>query len=90
MKKNNIVCGASHSVVSLSDGTIRCWGNNNENQCDPVHQTFTDVIQVACGEYHSVALLSNGTVRCWGSNTCDQCNPVYLIFTDVMQVTCSA
>ena len=54
------------------------------NQCDPVHLTFTDVIQVACGYAHSVALTSNGAVRCWGNNSENQCDPVHLTFTDVM------
>ncbi len=70
MQKQNatVVCGMDHSVVLLTNGTVRCWGDNTIDQCDSVHLTFTDVIKIACGQDHSVALLSNGTVRCWGYN----------------------
>jgi len=78
-----IACGESHLVALLSNGNVRCWGDNDVNQCDSVHLTFTDVIQVACGLNHSVALLSNGTVRCWGNNEYNQCDPVHLTFKDV-------
>ena len=67
-KIHTVVCGVHHTVALLNNGTVQCWGSNNENQCDPVHLTFTDVIQIACGSKHSVVLLSNGTVRCWGDN----------------------
>ena len=59
-------------------------GHNEHNQCDPIHHTFTGVVQVACGYFHSVALLSNGTVRCWGNNQWNQCDPVHLTLTNVM------
>ena len=85
-----VACGAHHTVALLANNTIRCWGNNNWNQCDPVHLTFTDVIQVVCGSKHSVVLLSNGTIRCWGDNSRNQCDPVHCTFTNVMMPTCSA
>ena len=77
-------CGKFHSVVLLINGTIRCWGNNQWNQCDPLCITFKDVIQVTCSNKHSVALLSNGTVRCWGNNDKNQCDPVHCTITNVM------
>ena len=84
-KTHTVVCGfGQHSVALISNGTVQCWGYNNRNQCDPLHSTFTDVIQVACGYAHSVALTSNGAVRCWGNNSENQCDPVHLTFTDVM------
>ena len=88
-KNNTISCGVDHSVVLLSDGNIRCWGDNAANQCDPMHITFTDVVQVACGWFHSVALLTNGTVRCWGDNRWNQCDPIHLTFTNVMMPPCN-
>ena len=72
----------------MSDNTIRCWGKTSENQCDPLHRTFTNAIQVACGYSYSVVLLSDGTVRCWGDNSENQCDPVHLTFTNV-QLPCS-
>ena len=87
-KTHTVVCYLYHSVALLSNGTVRCWGDNKGKQCDPVHYTFTDVIQVACGSNHSVALLSNGTVRCWGDNSNNQCDPVHVQITDV-QMPCN-
>ena len=47
-KTHTVVCGfGQHSVALISNGTVQCWGYNNRNQCDPLHSTFTDVIQVA-------------------------------------------
>ena len=86
---STIACGLDHSVVLLSDGTVRCWCNNKYNQCNPLHSTFTNVVHVACGSYHSVALFSNGTIQCWGNNYHNQCDPVHLTFTDVM-IPCNA
>jgi len=89
-KTHTIVCGHTHSVALNSNKTIKCWGNNRFNQCDPVHLTFTNVIQVACGKNHSVALLSNGTVRCWGANTWNQCALLHRFLIDVIQVACGS
>ena len=88
-RNSSIVCGRLHSVALLSNGTVRCWGDNRHNQCDPIHLTFTDVIQVACGHSHSIVLLTNGTIRCWGDNTWKQCDPVHLTLTDVMMPSCN-
>ena len=65
-KIHTIVCGDSHTVALTSNNTVKCWGDNLYNQCDPVHLTFTNAIQVVCGHSHSVVLFSNGTVQCWG------------------------
>jgi len=68
IKKHTISCGRSHSVALLFGGTVRCWGDNTYNQCDPVHLSFKNVTQVDCGNFHSVALFDNGTIQCWGNN----------------------
>ena len=87
-KTHTIVCGSRHSVALTNNNTVQCWGSNKANQCDPLHRTLTDVIQVACGSMHSVALLSNGTVRCWGSNYQNQCDPVHVQITNI-QIPCN-
>jgi len=63
-KVHAIACGVNHSVALLYNKTVQCWGNDDHNQCDPLHKSFTDVVQVVCGSYHSVVLLSNNTIRC--------------------------
>lgn len=64
------------SCAQLSDGTLRCWGENFYGQLGngvvysqeftPVQSLGYPVQQVALGEYHSCALLFDGSVQCWG------------------------
>ncbi|MBI2060125.1 MAG: hypothetical protein HYT87_10170 [Nitrospirae bacterium] len=68
----------SHTCSLLSDGTVKCWGSNWQNQLGdgtaadrstPVAvSTLTNAVAVTGGEYHTCSLLSNGTVKCWGPN----------------------
>jgi len=73
-----VACGAYlHSVVLLSDGTVRTFGRNNNgqlgvnditNRSTPV-QVFgisSSATAVAGGRYHTAVLLSNGTVMTFG------------------------
>jgi hypothetical protein len=65
-------------------GIVRCWGRNNEGQCN-VPADLVDVIQISGGYVHTIALRAGGTVRCWGDNSQGQCNtPADL--SDVVQV----
>ena len=52
-QKNMIACGRCHSVALLHDGTVRCWGDNKWDQCDPIHRAITNV-QLPCD--HTVLL----------------------------------
>ena len=63
--KKSIACGWYHSVALKDNGTIECWGNNEENKCNCVYKTFTGVISIACGTKHLVSLKSDGTIECW-------------------------
>ena len=31
----SVAAGSFHTVVVLSDGSIRCWGHNSSGQCTP-------------------------------------------------------
>jgi len=66
-----------HVCARVSDGTARCWGENDVGQLGngsvspmstlPVTVAgLTNVAAVATGGYHSCALLGDHTVRCWG------------------------
>ncbi len=88
-----IVAGSESSHVNddftcarLSDGSLKCWGNNIEGQLGL--GDFGDRIevgsmlpfvnlgagrtaaQIALGLANSCALLDDGSVKCWGRNTC--------------------
>ncbi|MCX5742891.1 MAG: Ig-like domain-containing protein, partial [Proteobacteria bacterium] len=72
------------SCELLSEGTVRCWGNNSNGQLGNNSTTtslipvavmgLTDVTQVSAGgtdastTRFACALKSNGTVWCWGNN----------------------
>ena len=67
-----------HTLVLLSDGTLRAFGMNSRGQLGagtggfysgtPVAvREITNAIDIAVGDAHSVALLADGTIRIWGA-----------------------
>jgi hypothetical protein len=72
--------GQYHTAAIKTDGTLWCWGKNDDGQLGdntqvqkntPV-QTFlggSNWKQVAGGFYHTVAIRTNGTLWGWGRNT---------------------
>ena len=80
----SISCGRSHSLILLSDGSVKATGLNTNGQLGtgnttPTQQTsFTTVYTpgtginctaVSCGASHSLILLSDGSVKSTGSNS---------------------
>jgi len=80
----NVAHSGYHGCANLTNGQVRCWGENDtaqlgNNTLDP-HDTpvvtlrngatgpLTNVQQVGVGTEFSCALLTNGQVRCWGAN----------------------
>jgi alpha-tubulin suppressor-like RCC1 family protein len=67
-----------HSLVLLSDGTIRAWGGNGFSQLGdgtitsrstPIQVPgITNAIAISAGEYYSLVLLADGTLLSWGNN----------------------
>jgi alpha-tubulin suppressor-like RCC1 family protein len=79
LRIKQIACGASHSLVLLSDGSVWATGNNTYGQLGDGTTTDkttwtsvlaggSDVIQVDAGSYHSLALKSDGSVWATGYN----------------------
>lgn len=80
-----IAIGSEHSCAGLTDGIVKCWGDNETGQLGnttptprfiPVAVTgLSNAATVAAGGQifrhggHSCALLTDGTVRCWGTNS---------------------
>ncbi len=78
-----IATGNFHACALLADGTVRCWGNNQNGRLgdgtttgsvNPVQvlesgsTPLGGVTQIAAGGSHTCALLDDETVRCWGNN----------------------
>jgi len=83
-----ISVGYLFSCVLLTNGQVKCWGNNTHGQLGQGHANdIYDVgdalfsielgaertaTQLANGDDHSCALLDNSTVKCWGNNDLGQ------------------
>ena len=79
-----IAIADAHSCALHQDGTITCWGNNEQGQLGngtqdedgslvPVRvEGITDATAISAGRYHSCALHQNGTITCWGHNNWGQ------------------
>ena len=80
----NIACGAFHTVVLFSDGSVYACGLNNYGQLgignyneqttlQPMSNLpITGAINIACGYYHTVVLFSDKTVYACGFNNWGQ------------------
>ena len=61
--------GAAHACGLRSDGTVTCWGSNDDGQSEAPAGQFT---ALSAGTTHSCGLRSDGTITCWGGNENDQ------------------
>jgi alpha-tubulin suppressor-like RCC1 family protein len=78
----SIAAASGNSCAVLSDGTARCWGNNDDGQVGDGSTVdrnvptavagLTNAVQITIGGRHGCALLRDGTVRCWGDNSYGQ------------------
>lgn len=66
--------GLGHGVKLHADGSLECFGANDDGQCSPPPD-LKPVRQVGVGRYHTCALLEDGSIRCWGNNAAKQCTP---------------
>jgi len=66
-----VAAGAWHTCALRAEGTIACWGNNNEGEASPPSGTYT---QIDAGSFHTCAVSSAGEIACWGQNTYGETN----------------
>ena len=80
-----VATGGHHSCAILNDGTVSCWGHNNQGQLGDGTQISrytptptvslgvgVKAVDVVAGGHHSCAVLDDGNVKCWGSNVYGQ------------------
>jgi alpha-tubulin suppressor-like RCC1 family protein len=70
--------GLYHTCALKADGTVWCWGGNQEGEIGdgtqvqrrtPVPVSLADpAVAVSAGAEHTCAVLSDGTTWCWGKN----------------------
>ena len=73
-----VAVGFGHSCALMLNGTVRCWGLNDNGQLGDAstHNSHAPVlvrgvagaIGISLGFEHSCALLAGRTARCWGWN----------------------
>jgi alpha-tubulin suppressor-like RCC1 family protein len=77
-----VVAGRFFSCARMSDGTVRCWGDNSTGELGDgttkTRQTpvtvlgLTNVTSLSAGLWHTCAIVSSGDLYCWGANTFGQ------------------
>lgn len=75
-----IDAGTVHTCALITDGTIRCWGDNTYGQLGdgslsasggpyPVAVSdVSDAVTIAAGGEHTCAVTQDATAKCWGRN----------------------
>lgn len=74
-----LAAGAGHTCATVPDGTLMCWGWDEQGQLGDTAQNYSNpnpaqadglvgVTAVDAGYGHSCAVAAAGVVKCWGYN----------------------
>jgi alpha-tubulin suppressor-like RCC1 family protein len=76
----SVTCDGSYTCVLLTDGTVRCVGDNRDGQLgngmtsvvpEATPQTalgLTDITAISSGGGHTCAQHATGAISCWGAS----------------------
>ncbi len=80
----SVSLGSYHTCAILDDGSLKCWGHNNNGQLG-IGSTTTQTtpqsvdlgvgrtaVSLSLGSYHTCAILDDGSLKCWGYNSYGQ------------------
>lgn len=84
-RDRRIAASGNHSCAIRADGTVVCWGQNDDGQTEAPSGTYTAVTTGgnAFTYNHSCAIRLEGTVVCWGSNWDGQTEAPAGTYTDI-------
>ena len=67
----SVSAGVFHTCGVRTDGTVECWGSNEDGDGNVVGQATPpggSFASVGAGALHTCEVRTDGTVECWGSN----------------------
>ncbi|AYV82524.1 MAG: chromosome condensation regulator RCC1 [Hyperionvirus sp.] len=75
-----VICGALHTIIVLTDGTLMTCGSNGYGQLglgdrvnrysfEKIKGIDKNIVEVTCGEYHTMIRFGNGTLMVCGSSS---------------------
>lgn len=67
----------THACAIRTDGTLACWGRNNNGQAVPLAGTF---VAIGVGQNHNCAIRTDGSLACWGFDGDGQATPPAGVF----------
>ena len=69
--------GGTHACVTLTDGSVKCWGSNRRHLLGPnLHRIISPTdyelddipTKMSIGHDHACYILADKTAKCWGEN----------------------
>ena len=68
----SVSVGDTHACGLRPDGSVQCWGNDNNGEATPPEGEFT---AVSAGPEHTCAISTDGSAECWGRDHAGQATP---------------